>query len=414
LLKDLRSKPAPLVVCSAGDFYGTADVFNEPQSHFVAKEMGELGYDAIGVGEMDLNFGLATLVKDARDHTLPIICANLIAKGDSLRVRPGGPADTAADRLGSAFPPYCVVTRGKLRVGFLAVISPGTKAVLGAGPQSEREAPETIESLTYRITDPAQAVRAVAAELRTSCDVMVLLAHMGEEEASALVESVPGFDLVVLGHDPQGKPIGKPVEAGGARIVRASSQGQYVGEMELTLSGGRIEEARNRLHHLSAEYPDDPEMAAKLDRFDDENRLIQKKLYAQQQLAAADGGPLTNRYLGVGTCQSCHLEAFEVYRETAHAHAFQTLSAQFVHRDSNCVGCHVTGYGDVGGFSGLRSRGAMVDLVDVQCEACHGPGSEHTRDGSYRERARESCVGCHTENDDPDFDFDEDWPKIAH
>jgi hypothetical protein len=56
----------------------------------------------------------------------------------------------------------------------------------------------------------------------------------------------------------------------------------------------------------------------------------------------------------------------------------------------------------------------MVDLVDVQCEACHGPGSEHVRDGSYRGRAVRSCVKCHNAETDPTFDYDEDWPKIAH
>jgi hypothetical protein len=184
--------------------------------------------------------------------------------------------------------------------------------------------------------------------------------------------------------------------------------------MAITLGADRrVADTRNTLHWLEATIPDDPDMAARLDRFDEENRQIQKELYARQQLAAADGGP-SHRYVGVGTCQSCHQAAFEVYMHSAHAHAFETLSSQFVHRDSNCVGCHVTGYGDTGGFSGVRSRGAMVDLVDVQCEACHGPGSEHARDGTYAQRAVESCVTCHTENDDPDFDFDRDWAKIAH
>jgi len=59
-------------------------------------------------------------------------------------------------------------------------------------------------------------------------------------------------------------------------------------------------------------------------------------------------------------------------------------------------------------------RGAPVDLTDVQCEACHGPGAEHARDGTYRARAREACVRCHTPNDDPDFNFEKDWPLIAH
>ena len=93
----LRSEKQPLWLCTAGDFYGTADVYNESKSHFVARMMGEMGYDAIGIGEMDLNFGLAALAKDARAYRLPIICTNLIARVDSVKVRGQGPEFAAAE-----------------------------------------------------------------------------------------------------------------------------------------------------------------------------------------------------------------------------------------------------------------------------------------------------------------------------
>ncbi len=411
MLNDLRSRPAPVILCTAGDFFGTADVFNEAKSHFVARMMGVLGYDAVGVGEMDLNFGLAALARDAREYRLPIVCANLVARGDSLRVRTGGPADRVADRLGTAFPPYVIVRRAGARFGFLGVISPATKAARAVGG----ETPATVESLTYTIGDPLEAVRAVAPELRAACDVMVLLAHMSQEEATRIAETVDGIDFIVLGHDPQGGPLGEPPVVRNTTLLRATSQGQFIGELGITLGAKkRVAGSRNRIHPLIASVPDDPEMTRRLDEFDEENRKVQKELYARQQLQSADGGPGSHRYLGVGACQSCHADAFEVYMGTAHARAYATLTSQFVHRDTSCVGCHVTGFGEPGGFRGFRARGALVDLVDVQCEACHGPGSEHARDGSYRKRAAESCVKCHTESDDPGFDYDADWQQIAH
>lgn len=412
MFKDLRSKPAPVIVCTAGDFYGTADVFNESKSHFVARMMGELGYDAVGVGEMDLNFGLSALVRDARSYQLPIVCANLVARGDSLRVRTGGPADRAADRMGTAFPPYVIVERAGTRVGFLGLLSPATKGI-----QTDIETPHTrVESITYVIEDPLEAAREVAPELRAACDVMVVLAHMSEDEAAKLAGTVDGIDFIVLGHDAQGHPLGTPVVLGETAVVRATYQGMNIGELGITLAeGGGIEGYNNRIYPLVADaFKDDPEMAVHLDEFDAKNREHQKELYAREQLRQADSVPGGNRYLGVANCQSCHAEEFEVYMGTRHANAYATLSAEFVHRDTNCVGCHVTGYGDKGGFSGMRSRGALVDLVDVQCEACHGPGSEHNRDGSYRTRAAEACIQCHTERDDPDFDFDTHWPRVAH
>jgi hypothetical protein len=197
-------------------------------------------------------------------------------------------------------------------------------------------------------------------------------------------------------------------------LVRATYQGMNIGELGITLAGRSMESYRNRIYPLMTSFPDDPETARMLDAFDAENRESQKMLYAREQLKRADDVPGGNRYLGVGTCQSCHVKEFEVYTGTAHARAFETLSSQFVHRDTNCVGCHVTGWGDMGGFSGVRPRGALIDLVDVQCEACHGPGSEHTRDGTYAARAAGSCVKCHTKTDDPDFDYDTYWPRVAH
>jgi hypothetical protein len=406
-LKTLRADKTPIWVCTAGDFYGTADVFNEAKSHFVARMMGELGYDAIGIGEMDLNFGLASLVKDVRAYHLPVVCANLMARVDSVKVRGEGDEYQAAERRGNAFAPYHIVEKNGVRFGFVGVMSPATKNPL-AGTSS-------VEAMTYTLEDPMQAAQEIIPEVRTKCDVLVLLAHMDEIEAQHLAEAVPGIDLMVLGHDAGNRPLGEPIVVGETHILRATSQGRNLGQLDMKLADNHhISEMRNRIHPLTASYPDDPEMTKRLDEFDEQNRKVQKELYAKEQLKGTSGSPFGARYLGVGSCQSCHEEQFNIYMKTAHAHAYATLAAEFVNRDTNCVGCHVTGYKEEGGFGGVRMRGAPVDLADVQCEACHGPGAEHSRDGSYRTRARESCVRCHTPSDDPDFNFEKDWPLIAH
>jgi len=400
-------------MCSAGDFYGTGDVFNEPKSRFVARTMARMGYDAVAVGEMDLGYGLDVLVEDVRDHGLNVTCANLMRRGDREPAAPPGAAGDAgrarAEALGTVFPPYVVVERGGVRVGFVAVLSPSTR-VRSAGATDA-----SVEALTWAIEDPRAAAVAVA-EARSACEVLVLLAHMERRELGALLPELAGVDVVVLGHDAQGQPLSDVEAAEGVPVVRASSQGQNIGRMRAAVSpDGSLGRVDNQIHFLDATHDDDPETVALVEAFEAENREVQKKLYAREQLRASErGGRPSNIYLGLGACQSCHVEAFEVYAKTAHARAFRTVSEQFVHRDSNCVGCHVTGWGERGGFDGLRLRGAQADLVDVQCEACHGPGAEHARDGSYGARAVESCVKCHTAHEDPDFDFTKDWPKVAH
>jgi len=375
--------------------------------------MVRLGYDAVAVGEMDLGYGLDSLVADVETQGLNVTCANLMLRGGRKPSAPSTEAGRAgrarAEAFGTVFPPYLVVERGGLSVAFVALLSPATRL------HTAGETTEPVEALTWAIESPREGLGALA-EARGQCDVLVLLAHMEARELDALMPDLAGVDVIVLGHDPHGRPTVESETGGAIPVMRGSSQGQNIGRLR-AVSGadGTLTRTENRIYFLDKDYEDDPQMAAMVETFEAQNREVQKKLYARAQLRASGGdGQPGDIYLGVGACYQCHPAAFDVYSKSAHAHAFQTVSEQFVHRDTNCVGCHVTGWGERGGYSGLRLRGASADLVDVQCEACHGPGAEHARDGSYRARAIESCVRCHTPHEDPEFDFAKDWPKVAH
>jgi len=63
-------------------------------------------------------------------------------------------------------------------------------------------------------------------------------------------------------------------------------------------------------------------------------------------------------------CASCHKQAAALWRTTVHAHAWKTLVDGGKQADYKCVGCHVTGYGEIGGSSLGHTRG----LESVQCE----------------------------------------------
>lgn len=396
-----------MILCSAGDYYGGPGAYNEPKSHFVARMMGYLGYDAVGVGEMDLNFGLEKLVTDAREYGLNITCANIVAKGETSL--PSGPDPALQERLGTVFAPYLVVERNGVRFGFVGLLSPETKShKLGSGGE--------VEAITYAIKDPWEMARTVVPEARNACDFLVLLAHMDQFDLEKGLPDFPEVDLVIRGHNAQNWQSIEPVMVGVVPVYVATAQGQNIGNLTMALDEDmNVVDTNNKVHFLGATVPDDTVVTAMLDSFDEENRKQQKILFAKEQLKASRASaPGADIYLGLGSCATCHVEAFEVYTRTRHAKAYRTLSAQFVHRDDNCVGCHVTGYGERGGFGGIRRLGAQVDLIDVQCEACHGPGAEHSRDGSYRAVAVESCASCHNPEHDPDFNYEDAWEKIAH
>jgi hypothetical protein len=86
-------------------------------------------------------------------------------------------------------------------------------------------------------------------------------------------------------------------------------------------------------------------------------------------------------------------------------------------REPECLSCHTTGYQYHNGYD---EQHRTAKLSGVQCEACHGYGSEHSRDGKYATVARESCLECHDlqnshhADDGYEFDYATYWEKIKH
>ncbi|WP_323001606.1 cytochrome c family protein [Denitromonas sp.] len=99
-------------------------------------------------------------------------------------------------------------------------------------------------------------------------------------------------------------------------------------------------------------------------------------------------------YKGFRVCTKCHDQQGNSWKKSRHAKAFESLKpgvhAEAKNRarldpnkdytqDKDCVGCHVTGFGQPSGFRiGMDPDDAKV-LAGVGCEACHGAG------GAYRQ-----------------------------
>lgn len=119
-------------------------------------------------------------------------------------------------------------------------------------------------------------------------------------------------------------------------------------------------------------------------------------------------------YVGGQPCIFCHRSASDFWQRTRHADAYATLSREFKEYNLDCVSCHVTGYERPGG-----SNVTHVDkLQNVQCEACHGPGSLHASSGGgaaiTRTPAESVCRSCHqTPHVADDWNLLSSWAKIV-
>lgn len=112
-----------------------------------------------------------------------------------------------------------------------------------------------------------------------------------------------------------------------------------------------------------------------------------------------------NEYVGVKKCKMCHIKAFKSWEDTKHAKAFDSLS-DADKKDEAKLKKRTVAFGKPGGF---KSVADTPDLVNVGCEACHGPAGKHLaapmKDKEKKKASiqkpteKNVCIGCHSPHD---------------
>ena len=139
--------------------------------------------------------------------------------------------------------------------------------------------------------------------------------------------------------------------------------------------------------------------------------------------AAANGMVgYANVETGQTVCGNCHAQPQAMWSGTKHSNAWESLQ-ESGHAEEFCEGCHtVSQLGNAATEpSGYTSTGSDR-FEDVQCESCHGAGSEHlsdpvatqptpsiavlAADGTYL-----NCAQCHNGTHHP---FVEQWSMSRH
>jgi hypothetical protein len=121
------------------------------------------------------------------------------------------------------------------------------------------------------------------------------------------------------------------------------------------------------------------------------------------------------KYQGSKSCKPCHGTEYETWSGKAHAKAYSTLEQVNSQFDPECVVCHVIGMDYESGFISQQDTG---HLINVGCENCHGPGSEHilTAGATELTEPKSTCIDCHTPEQSGDYAGNEDafMEKIRH
>jgi hypothetical protein len=434
-------RPSDVLVVDAGDLtYPDAEVPErlaegaDLRAAFLAAELGRLPLGGSALGEMDLARGAERVVPKR-------LAANV-----------GGAPVVEPSRLREV---------GGIRIGLLGLADPAVARRFGWKAEDPAEAARREAAELRR--KGAEVVIALAAVDRSQArrvargagiDFLVVGANVGEGLARADavdgtfvvaaaedLQKIGRIDLVLRGPAPAGGkatlvdaggPDGKEMERANLERRLAQLDGQLerwakdpsadpafvaarrkeredlrqqvaaaAGAWSAPASGSYF---TNRLLPLRRALPRDPKLASAMRRLD--QKVGAANLRRTQPPPPAPAGRAA--FVGDGSCGKCHREAKAFWRTTVHARAWKTIVDGGKTGFPDCVSCHVTGYGEVGG----TSLGHLGKLKDVQCETCHGPGSLHvaaegleTPSAVKLETPQSTCVRCHNEKHSDTFDY---------
>lgn len=234
--------PAQTLLVDNGDFLqGTpvGDFLAEAASkapHPLAQIMNAMGYDAIGLGNHDFDFGLDTLAQVLRACACPAIASNLL--------------------VDSTFPTHdhiVIERRVETDTGHLIPLRIGVFSVLP--PQTMQWNARHLKQLAV-ISDPLDSARASIAHLQTTehCDIILGLSHSGLSQVGAAdvqenftheIAKLPGLTALIGGHSHKRFPHSDHADiadtdivkgtAAGVPLVMPGYGGQSLGVIDLTL-----------------------------------------------------------------------------------------------------------------------------------------------------------------------------------
>lgn len=415
---------------------------------YAIQALNALRYEAIGFGEYEAALGSINATADFLDTKPkpPFLVGNLDPACDLKQL----------DLIGNAR--MLVDPASKVKVGVTAILGADTAA--------------RVKDTAMKVVDSSPALTAFTKEMdEKKPDLRVLLFHgslargqfkQGKEaEPIELAKAFPQFNYILCLTEEDEPPANPSVvkHANGTEtlILSVGHKGKYVGVLGLYRKGAGFT-SRWELVRLDEDFltpkakaPTHP-VVGLLEEYTKELKAQNYLEKAPQvkhvsQLAIPGKNPTFVGEKLVGkkqehVCKGCHEKAYDVWKASPHSHAYKTLvnaenpsNRQF---DPECIVCHTVGYGYESGF---RTKDKTPLLINVGCENCHGPCSEHVDNPNnpawypiinpYAHDPNETpaqktkrlgridmfCQKCHDIENDVNWGkvgFENKWKKIVH
>ncbi len=373
-LKSLRKAHPDLVAISGGQLLANESSRDRLKSEYILKGFATFDYDAVAVRWRDLAYG----VEFIDGYAIPWLAGNWAKPSETI----------SHSRL---------IERDGVKLRVFSWLSP------------QRSPFRQMDPSQWLTNDDMESVAKGLKEASARGELTVLLT------AWPLRKVKREFDLAdvdILLVRANYEEFGEPQLEGDTLVLTPGSRGMRLGRVDLDFSQGHIGKYQHQVIEMPESVVDDPEL---LDWYSEYNAKVKAAYLAQVEIqkSLASG---EREYVGVEQCKSCHERQYQVWQEMRHANAFSALENVGKSFDPDCIVCHTVGF-EKGGYVDFA---LTPELMNVQCENCHGPGRQHmasegkVKTPNHAMAAVERCQQCHIGSHSPDFDFSSYWPKIVH
>ena len=334
-----------------------------------------LQVDALSIGPGD--FKIRSLMPGAFENDIATVNCNIFRDGKRLF------PDKVIQHMSSA--------GVMLKIAIIGAISQKFKSIVKA------YAPD------LKVMDVEQSLDRTLRQLPSDISLIILLAHVPTQNAAVkLAKRWPNID-VVLFEAPGLEALSKPIKVGQTLINNSGFGISHILSFNIELRKNRrdIEHLERNLIPVSAEVPDSPELFELIKGY--QNSFLPEN---EPQFAGEKGSNIThqnpNTYVGSMICGECHKYEYDIWAKSRHAVPFKIEHQQ----PASCLECHSTGFG----FATLPDH-------NIGCEACHGPGKQHSvnpKSRRFNSLPVAVCNTCHTSTQSPTFSYFTSWRQINH
>ena len=213
------------------------------------KGMGVLGYDAVGVGDDDLQYGAEWLLQKGRASKLPLVSANCF-KSDGTAL----------------FPTIIYLKKGSKTIAITSVMT--TEKLFSIDKKIE-------------IRDPLISLKKIWKEMVAKSDYQIILSHLGSAKTSELSVSFPECDLMVNGH--RKNETNALSMATDIPILQFGFQGKALSFVTLSSSHKKLTVEKNGWYIINDKLPDDSTVIAAINSLKNVKQSSVYDLYIMSQ-----------------------------------------------------------------------------------------------------------------------------------